>query len=107
MRWFWVLEMFATCRPVRLIRSKPDPAITQRILADGAQLDGRVAELDVLDVRVGLRPGRPSVRVEREQLADGRPVVHNYGHDGAGFILSWGCAQEVVDLATAAPNWRV
>ncbi len=86
---------------------EPDPAITRRILADSAQLDGRVAELEVLDVRVGLRPGRPSVRVERAQLADGRPVVHNYGHAGAGFILSWGCAQEVVDLATTAPNRRV
>ncbi|NNF54149.1 MAG: FAD-binding oxidoreductase [Acidimicrobiales bacterium] len=77
---------------------EPDPVITQRILTDSGQLDGRVAQLDVLDVRVGLRPGRPSVRVERDELADGRAVVHNYGHAGAGFLLSWGCAQDVVKL---------
>ncbi len=78
--------------------TEPDPAVTARILSDCARLDGRVCEPEVLDVRVGLRPSRPTVRVEREQLPDGRPVVHNYGHGGAGFILSWGCALEVVQL---------
>jgi D-amino-acid oxidase len=77
-----------------------DPATTERILADCAVLDPRVAGLDVLDVRVGLRPGRPLVRVEQESLSDGRPVVHNYGHGGAGFILSWGCAANVRALAS-------
>lgn len=79
----------------------PDPATTQRILADCTRLDGRVGGLEVLDVRVGFRPGRPSVRVQRGVLSDGRTVVHNYGHAGAGFILSWGCGQEVVELAAA------
>jgi D-amino-acid oxidase len=49
-----------------------------------------------------LRPGRPQVRVEASLLRDGRTVVHNYGHSGAGFLLSWGCALDVVDLANAA-----
>ena len=50
--------------------------------------------------RVGLRPFRKSgVRLERSRLRDGRTVIHNYGHGGAGFTLSWGCAGEVVDLA--------
>ncbi len=80
----------------------PDPEETERILADCVALDPRVAGLTVSDVRVGLRPGRPTVRVERGRLADGRVVVHNYGHGGAGYILSWGCAADVVDLAAAA-----
>jgi D-amino-acid oxidase len=47
---------------------------------------------------VGLRPVRSEVRLERGTLADGRPVVHDYGHGGSGFTLSWGCAEEVARL---------
>ena len=82
--------------------ASPDDDLTARILSDGARLDPRVSDAEVLDVRVGLRPGRPEVRVEAGVLGDGRPVVHNYGHSGAGFLLSWGCALDVVDLVTAA-----
>jgi D-amino-acid oxidase len=76
----------------------PDAETTARILADCAALDPRVRSLDVLEVRVGLRPGRPTVRLEATELADGRRVIHNYGHSGAGFILSWGCGEEVARL---------
>lgn len=79
--------------------AEPDPTLTERIVADTSRLDPRVAGLDVGEVRVGFRPGRPTVRVEREQLPDGRPVVHDYGHGGAGYILSWGRAADVVALA--------
>ena len=47
--------------------------------------------------KVGIRPCRASVRLELERL-DGMPVVHNYGHGGAGVTLSWGCADEVASL---------
>ena len=43
--------------------------------------------------RVGLRPVRPAVRLER--VGD---VVHCYGHGGAGVTMSWGCADEVAAL---------
>jgi D-amino-acid oxidase len=53
--------------------------------------------------RVGLRPFRKSgVRVEAEALRDGRVVIHDYGHGGSGFTLSWGCAQKVLALAGTA-----
>jgi D-amino-acid oxidase len=56
---------------------------------------------NVLNERVGLRPFRRSgVRLARDRLRDGRIVIHNYGHGGAGFTLSWGCAREVFDLAS-------
>jgi D-amino-acid oxidase len=79
-----------------------DQASTERILTDCARLDPRVAQLEPIEVRVGLRPGRPSVRVEADRDANGRPIVHNYGHGGAGYILSWGAALEALDLAVVA-----
>ena len=72
---------------------------TSRIVAECC----RVLDIDkprVLLERVGLRPFRRSgVRLERDRLRDGRAVIHNYGHGGAGFTLSWGCAHQVVGLA--------
>ena len=77
-----------------------DPTATSRIVAECS----RVLNIDkppVLTERVGLRPFRKSgVRVEDGCLRDGRTVIHNYGHGGSGFTLSWGCAREVVALAT-------
>jgi D-amino-acid oxidase len=53
-------------------------------------------------VKVGLRPFRKSgVRLEAEKLPDGRTVIHNYGHGGAGFTLSWACAEEVYAMAAS------
>jgi D-amino-acid oxidase len=38
------------------------------------------------------------VRLEAEDYAPGKLLVHNYGHGGAGVTLSWGCADECVQL---------
>ena len=76
----------------------PDPATTNAIVTECS----RVLKIDkprVLRERVGLRPFRKSgVRLEREKLSDGRTVIHNYGHGGSGFTLSWGCAGDVFEL---------
>ncbi|HEY4271778.1 MAG TPA: FAD-dependent oxidoreductase [Candidatus Udaeobacter sp.] len=83
-----------------------DSGTTSRIVAECC----RVLNIDeprVLAERVGLRPFRRSgVRLERDRLRDGRAVIHNYGHGGAGFTLSCGCAGEVADLAACAANAR-
>lgn len=76
-----------------------DDALAERIRRDSASLDPRVEHAPTSRVRVGLRPGRPTVRLEAETLSDGRTVIHDYGHGGAGYILSWGCADEVEHLA--------
>jgi D-amino-acid oxidase len=77
-----------------------DPATTSRIVAECSRVLN-IDKLPVLAERVGLRPFRRSgVRLEHDQLRDGRTVIHNYGHGGAGFTLSWGCAREVFDMAT-------
>ncbi len=75
----------------------PDPAVAARILRDCAAAEPRLAGAAVLAHRVGLRPVRPQVRLEPEELGGGRHVVHNYGHGGAGLTLSWGCAIAAAD----------
>ncbi|MGY3698579.1 glycine/D-amino acid oxidase-like deaminating enzyme [Bradyrhizobium sp. USDA 3240] len=50
-------------------------------------------------VTVCLRPFRAAgPRIEAEWI-DSKYVVHNYGHGGSGWSLSWGAAQEAVPLA--------
>jgi D-amino-acid oxidase len=78
-----------------------DPATTSRIVTECSRVLN-VEKPPVIAERVGLRPFRKSgVRVERGELRDGRTVIHNYGHGGAGFTLSWGCAREVLQMATS------
>ena len=45
---------------------------------------------------VGFRPLRPTVRLERSGN-----VIHNYGHGGAGFTVSWAAARRVLTLSGA------
>lgn len=70
------------------------------------QLEPRLLDAQILEHRVGLRPGRPEVRLEAETLTPTCTVIHNYGHGGAGFTLSWGCADEVVLLAESVIGER-
>lgn len=71
------------------------PATAEAVLARCASLDPRVAGARIVGHRVGLRPARPSVRLDTELTAGG-PVVHCYGHGGAGVTLAYGCAVEVL-----------
>ena len=78
------------------------PRVADRtdILRKAAALDPRFAQVEIPSEGVGLRPARPTVRLEAERLG-ASTVIHNYGHGGAGFTLSWGCAEEVTNLATS------
>jgi D-amino-acid oxidase len=78
--------------------TEPDPSIAAGILQRCAVVEPRLADAEVLDHKVGLRPGRPEIRLEREDPAHGPPLVHNYGHGGSGITLSWGCAEETLRL---------
>jgi len=71
-------------------------ATTEAILARCTALVPEAAGARVVGHRVGVRPARPTVRLETEVSQDG-PVVHCYGHGGAGVTLAYGCADEVVD----------
>ena len=80
--------------------TKPDPEVAAGILRRCAALEPRLAEPEVLEHKVGLRPGRPEIRLEREDVARGVPRIHNYGHGGSGVTLSWGCAEETLGLVS-------
>jgi D-amino-acid oxidase len=81
---------------------EPDPKTAKGILRRCTQLEPRLAGAEVLEHKVGLRPGRPAIRLEREEGPNRVPVVHNYGHGGSGITLSWGCAEETLSLVRAA-----
>ena len=81
---------------------EPDPEVAEAIVRRCAALRPEIAGARVLEHRVGLRPARDAVRLEREVLPDGRVLVHNYGHGGAGVTVAWGCAGEAAGLACPA-----
>jgi glycine/D-amino acid oxidase-like deaminating enzyme len=48
---------------------------------------------------VGVRPVRSDgVRLEVDRSISSIPIIHNYGHGGSGFSLSWGCASAVLQI---------
>ncbi|MCW5254178.1 FAD-dependent oxidoreductase [Streptomyces sp. SHP 1-2] len=79
--------------------AEPDPAVAAAIVRRCAALRPEIAGARVLEHRVGLRPARDTVRLERRALPDGRVLVHNYGHGGGGITVAWGCAEEAARLA--------
>ncbi|TDB60012.1 FAD-dependent oxidoreductase [Arundinibacter roseus] len=55
---------------------------------------------------VGLRPFRPSgPRIETEKLGN-KTIVHNYGHGGSGWSLSWGTGNMARKLVMATATDR-
>lgn len=77
--------------------TKPDPKDTEMILSKVKSILPRLKDIEIIGESVGLRPVRESVRLEAEKFGE-KTIVHNYGHGGSGFTLSWGCAQDVVDI---------
>lgn len=75
----------------------PSPEAARDILERAAVLVPALRGAKVLRHKVGLRPLRAAVRVERQG-----DVVHCYGHGGAGVTLAWGCAEEVTRLVGTA-----
>ncbi len=71
--------------------ASPPPLAPIRASAD------RIIALDVCT-----RPFRPQgPRIEAERFGD-RTVIHNYGHGGAGWSLSWGSAEQALQLVRTA-----
>lgn len=61
-----------------------------------AALVPELANARPLEVKVGLRPGRETVRLAWD--SEDPRLIHNYGHGGSGFTVCWGCADEVASM---------
>ena len=58
----------------------------------------------VIKETVGLRPYRATgPRIEKEELGR-KTLIHNYGHGGSGWSLSWGSAALAAELVDASWN---
>jgi D-amino-acid oxidase len=73
----------------------PEDKITDQILERAMGLVPALRTATVLSQRVGLRPARPTVRLETVRGPE-NTTVHCYGHGGSGVTLSWGCADDVL-----------
>jgi D-amino-acid oxidase len=78
----------------------PDLDVARAIVARCAKIFPPIADAELIGHRAGIRPDRPRIRLEHEDLGD-RHIVHNYGHSGAGVSLSWGCADDVTKVVSA------
>lgn len=81
-------------------RPSVDDEDSDAILAAATRSWPALSRGRIRDAWVGLRPFRSSVRLEPEQRSGGRLLVHNYGHGGSGYTVSWGCAEDVASLIT-------
>ena len=72
---------------------QPNAEFTEGIIRRCKNIAPNLGSIEIKSVEVGLRPGRSEIRLEREGT-----VIHNYGHGGGGFTVSWGCAMEVKKL---------
>jgi glycine/D-amino acid oxidase-like deaminating enzyme len=81
----------------------PGPAVRKR-----APLAPVKASMDrLISLEACLRPFRPQgPRIEPERIGR-KTIVHNYGHGGSGWSLSWGAGRRAVALAKATDEKRV
>ncbi|KAJ7033167.1 D-amino-acid oxidase [Mycena alexandri] len=86
---------------VKLIKERGIHAYPE-LLPPGRRENRDINDLEVIEECVGLRPTRKGgVRLEVSSLTVANksyPIVHNYGHGGAGYQSSWGSAKFAVDL---------
>ncbi|RJL24181.1 NAD(P)/FAD-dependent oxidoreductase [Bailinhaonella thermotolerans] len=77
----------------------PDAEEAEELVRRAALVEPRIEGVKILAHHVGLRPGRPEIRLEATEIGSAT-CVHNYGHSGIGVTVSWGCATEAAALLT-------
>jgi len=74
------------------------------LLQEAQKLCPSIKNGEIVGEKVAFRPGRPSIRLEKEMVHRVRPnqktklIIHNYGHSSNGWSLFWGCSNEVVNI---------
>lgn len=79
----------------------PDAELSREIFSRCCALEPSLHRARNIREKVGLRPSRPGVRLQKEILVQGGQrllVVHNYGHGSGGISVHWGSALEATRL---------
>ncbi|XP_040071030.1 D-aspartate oxidase-like [Ixodes scapularis] len=81
----------------------PDSEVAKDIWKNCLQLVPSLKDSEILTNHVGLRPYRSPLRLENENrvynvTGKALPIVHHYGHGGAGITVSWGASGDAVKL---------
>lgn len=87
-----------------------------QVLATPPLVPMRLTPDQLVDMKCCLRPLRAAGPNLGTETVGGKLVVHNYGHGGSGWSLSWGSAEVAVGKALASlprsiavswsPSWR-
>ena len=83
----------------------PDPTVTDQIYSNCLEICPQLKGVTVVKEWVCVRPGRELVRLEIENKSP--PTIHNYGHGGQGYAMSWGCAIDVTDLVIKCLSGKI
>jgi D-amino-acid oxidase len=75
-----------------------EPETLQQLLVKASKVFPELQHKHIIGSWAGLRPFRETVRLEKEANTN---IIHNYGHGGSGFTLSFGCAEAVLQLMTS------
>lgn len=70
-----------------------EPTTIDRLLQNAYSIFPALQQQNVMGNWAGLRPYRADIRLEKEEN-----IIHNYGHGGSGYTLSFGCAEEVLQI---------
>ena len=72
-------------------------AIEDDIISRCKKFLPQIEKSHIISRKIGFRPSREHPRVEFD--SEYPFIIHNYGHGGSGYTISWGCAKTVADMA--------
>jgi D-amino-acid oxidase len=100
--------LFSTTFAACSLGGRKSPAEAGPVKAPALQLERLRATPDrITAITVCTRPFRAQgPRLDVEQLA-GKTIIHNYGHGGSGWSLSWGSSAIAVDKAMASGERQI